>query len=114
MLIVDSILYCLLAIYLDQVFPGEYGPKQSPFFFLKKSFWFPNRSLKVMSRLERNDSMNDYNPDVEELTSDMEEKAIFRIENLTKVYGKGEKAVKAVNNLSFTVYESQISGLLGH
>lgn len=29
----------LLAVYLDSVFPGEYGQRKSPLFFLKPSFW---------------------------------------------------------------------------
>lgn len=114
MLIVDSFLYSLLAIYLDQVIPGEYGPKQSVLFFLKKSFWFPDRAITSNNGLERRDSRYDHNPDIEEITNDMKGKAVIEIEGLTKVYGKGKARVTAVNGLSFSVYESQITGLLGH
>ena len=113
MLILDCILYSVLAIYLDQVIPGEYGPKQSVFFFLKESFWL-NKPNTIMEGLQRSESNYEHNPDVEEIAEDMKGKAVISIENLSKVYGKGKKSVKTVNNLSFTIYESQITGILGH
>ena len=39
MLIVDSILYLLIALYLDAVIPGEFGNRREALFFLKLSFW---------------------------------------------------------------------------
>ena len=39
MLTVDIILYGLLAAYLDNVIPTEYGTRKSPFYFLQPSFW---------------------------------------------------------------------------
>ena len=35
MLLVDCVLYFFLAIYLDQVVPGEFGRTKSPFFCFK-------------------------------------------------------------------------------
>ena len=39
MLIVDTILYLLIAAYLDAVFPGEHGKAKHPLFIFKLSFW---------------------------------------------------------------------------
>ena len=39
MLIVDTILYLLIAAYFDAVFPGEYGEAKHPLFIFKLSFW---------------------------------------------------------------------------
>ena len=39
MLIVDIILYLLIAAYLHAVFPGEYGKAKHPLFIFKLSFW---------------------------------------------------------------------------
>ena len=39
MLIVDGILYFILAIYFENVLPGEYGVAKSPWFFLMPSYW---------------------------------------------------------------------------
>ena len=39
MLIVDIILYFLLALYLDAVIPAEYGQRKPPYFIFMPSFW---------------------------------------------------------------------------
>lgn len=38
---------------------------------------------------------------------------ILRVENLTKVYGKGENEVKAVNNISFSVEKGEFVAIVG-
>lgn len=38
---------------------------------------------------------------------------ILRIENLSKVYGKGETAVKALDNVSFTVRKGEFTAIIG-
>ena len=39
MLLVDSVLYFVLAIYFENVLPGEYGVAKPPWFFLMPSYW---------------------------------------------------------------------------
>ena len=39
MLIVDTILYLLMTVYLKAVFPGEYGKAKHPLFIFQLSFW---------------------------------------------------------------------------
>ena len=39
MLIVDIVLYFLLALYLDAVVPAEYGQRKPPHFIFMPSFW---------------------------------------------------------------------------
>ncbi|XP_072375981.1 cholesterol transporter ABCA5-like, partial [Diabrotica undecimpunctata] len=43
-LLVDIVLYGVLAYYLDNVIPSEYGVKRSPLFCLMPSFWISKRS----------------------------------------------------------------------
>ncbi len=38
---------------------------------------------------------------------------ILRVENLTKIYGKGENKVKALDNLSFTVEKGEFIAIIG-
>ena len=38
---------------------------------------------------------------------------ILRVENLTKIYGKGENEVKAVNNISFSVEKGEFVAIVG-
>ena len=39
----DSILYILLTLYMDKVFPSRYGQRQSPFFLCLPSFWYSKK-----------------------------------------------------------------------
>lgn len=39
MLVVDNIIYALLAWYFNEISPGEYGVPKSKTFFLDKSYW---------------------------------------------------------------------------
>ena len=39
MLLVDTVLYLLLALYFDAVIPGEYGQHRPPYFIFTPSFW---------------------------------------------------------------------------
>uniref|UniRef100_H0XNJ0 ABC transporter domain-containing protein n=1 Tax=Otolemur garnettii TaxID=30611 RepID=H0XNJ0_OTOGA len=45
MLLIDAILYGLLAWYVDAVFPGKYGVPKPWYFFLQSVDWFHSRSL---------------------------------------------------------------------
>ena len=38
---------------------------------------------------------------------------IIKVENLTKVFGSGKKAVKAVNNINFSIKKGEIVSLVG-
>ena len=38
---------------------------------------------------------------------------ILRVENLSKIYGKGEMQVKAIDNVSFTVDEGEFVAIVG-
>lgn len=38
---------------------------------------------------------------------------ILRVENLSKIYGKGENQVKAVDNISFSVEKGEFVAIIG-
>ena len=38
---------------------------------------------------------------------------ILKVENLNKIYGKGENEVKAVNNISFSVQKGEFLAIIG-
>ena len=58
MLLIDSILYFFLAIYLDKVVPGEYGRSQSPFFCFKPSYW-RRKTMNSVSHFQMASTVND-------------------------------------------------------
>lgn len=55
MLIADCILYFLLAIYLDNVLPGEFGRTKSPLFCFLKSYWVDNYTSRTFSNVSMDD-----------------------------------------------------------
>lgn len=38
---------------------------------------------------------------------------ILKVENLSKIYGKGETTVKAIDNISFSVEEGEFVAIIG-
>ncbi|KPJ02763.1 ATP-binding cassette sub-family A member 3 [Papilio xuthus] len=113
MLILDTILYMLIAMYVEKIRPGLYGVPLPWYFPLTKSFWFPNK--KKSAKITMSDGVDkDYNDALLQVVHDEEPKGVpmgICIENLTKIY-KGRK--KAVDNLNLRMYENEITVLLGH
>ncbi|NXG78191.1 ABCAA protein, partial [Baryphthengus martii] len=114
MLIFDSILYMLLAVYFDKVLPGKYGTSEPPFFFLKLSYWMQSRSSsREMPRTAENpeELLGD---DIEPVPSEFLGKEAIRLNNIKKAYEKKDKKGGALRGLSLNIYEGQITALLGH
>lgn len=114
LLALDSMLYLLLAVYLDQVIPGEHGLRRSSFFFLKPSFWL--KQIKNYKELyESNISGNlNFNDMIEPVSSEFQGKEAIRINGVQKSFVKKGETVEALKSLSFDIYEGQITALLGH
>lgn len=111
MLLVDTVIYLLIAWYFEAVFPGEYGiPK--PFYFpFTRSYWFGPKKGSYSVDLESAPVLNSnaMNPDFIE-RDPVGIKAGVQIRDLKKKFGK--KA--AVDGISLSMYEGQITALLGH
>ncbi|CAH1133799.1 unnamed protein product [Ceutorhynchus assimilis] len=103
MLIIDCIVYMLLALYIDVVNPGNYG--------IPRSVFFPFEELwKCYKRKNENLSASASRSFV---LQDVEKANLpkgIQLINLGKVYGK--KPV--VKNLNMDIYQDQITVLLGH
>ncbi|XP_060519226.1 phospholipid-transporting ATPase ABCA3 isoform X2 [Cylas formicarius] len=106
MLAVDSVLYLLIALYIEAVFPGEYGVPQPWYFPFTSSFWC-GRSNQTAVEDFADEAVNEkeyFEKEPRNLH------AGIKIRNLRKAFG--QKA--AVRNLSLNMYEGQITVLLGH
>ncbi|XP_058835896.1 phospholipid-transporting ATPase ABCA3-like isoform X2 [Topomyia yanbarensis] len=110
MLLIDAVFYLLVALYVEQIAPGQFGiPKKWNFIFTinfrssRDSF---NKQRNTLGR-EYFSSHSINNPE-EDLT---EKHAGIKILGLTKVFKGSEVAVK---DLTLNLYEDQISVLLGH
>ncbi|XP_031699079.1 cholesterol transporter ABCA5 isoform X1 [Anarrhichthys ocellatus] len=117
MLVVDCILYLLLAIYLDQVLPGEFGMRRSLVYFLKPSYWSKRRKRYVeVSSVYDTEVKGAPGDDesVEPVSPEFRGKEAIRINNIQKVYKEKDNVVEALRGLTFDIYEGQITALLGH
>uniref|UniRef100_A0A182PES6 ABC transporter domain-containing protein n=1 Tax=Anopheles epiroticus TaxID=199890 RepID=A0A182PES6_9DIPT len=107
MLLVDAVIYLLIALYIEQIMPGEFGIARPWYFPFTKEFWVrkqtPSRDTVLQGQEDA--SRNRY------IEQDPAGYAGVEIKQLRKVY-KGNKA--AVDGLNLRMYENQISVLLGH
>ncbi|XP_067403405.1 cholesterol transporter ABCA5 isoform X2 [Emydura macquarii macquarii] len=114
LLVLDSMFYLLLAVYLDQVIPGEFGLRRPSFFFMKPSFWSKRRrNYKELYESTVNGSLS-FSEMVEPVSSEFQGKEAIRISSVQKTFRKKGETVEALRSLSFDIYEGQITALLGH
>ncbi|XP_047570303.1 phospholipid-transporting ATPase ABCA3-like isoform X2 [Lutra lutra] len=110
MLLFDASLFGLMAWYMDAVFPGRYGVPKPWYFFVQKSYWF-GKALSVKYKEDKQI--------IDTIRSDYFEKepvdlvAGIRIQHLYKEFTVEKDTIVAVKNLTFNVYEGQITVLLG-
>ncbi|XP_043431546.1 retinal-specific phospholipid-transporting ATPase ABCA4 isoform X3 [Prionailurus bengalensis] len=123
MMLLDAALYGLLAWYLDQVFPGNYGTPLPWYFLLQESYWLGGEgcSTREERALEKTEPITEEMEDPEhpEGTHD----SFFErelpglvpgvcVKNLVKIFEPYSRP--AVDRLNITFYENQITALLGH
>ncbi|NWH99750.1 ABCAA protein, partial [Tichodroma muraria] len=115
LLVFDSVLYMLLALYFDKILPGKYGIPDPPLFCLKASYWMRSRrgSTRDVPRASANpeELLGD---DVEPVPPEFLGKEAIRLHNIKKTYKKKDKKTEALRGLSLNIYEGQITALLGH
>ncbi|NWW85031.1 ABCAA protein, partial [Rhynochetos jubatus] len=115
MLVFDSVLYMLLAMYFDKVLPGKYGIPDPPFFCLKPSYWVRSGrgSTREMSRSAVSPEEL-FGDDTEPVPPEFMGKEAIRLNNIKKAFKKKDKKTEALRGLSLNIYEGQITALLGH
>ncbi|NWH66418.1 ABCAA protein, partial [Geococcyx californianus] len=115
MLIFDSVLYMLLAMYFDKVLPGKHGIPDPPFFCLKPLFWVRSKTSSTREMARKTSSPEEpLRDDVEPVPPEFTGKEAIRLNNLRKVYQRKEKKTEALRGLSLNIYEGQITAILGH
>uniref|UniRef100_A0A8C8RLL9 ABC transporter domain-containing protein n=1 Tax=Pelusios castaneus TaxID=367368 RepID=A0A8C8RLL9_9SAUR len=114
-LILDSVLYMLLAIYFDKVLPDKYGMKYPPLFCLKPSYWWKSRRDYAGERPET-DRNREYifNDSMESMSPEFDGKEAIRLSNIKKTYKMKDEKIEALRGLFLNIYEGQITALLGH
>ncbi|XP_015501544.1 ATP-binding cassette sub-family A member 9-like [Parus major] len=115
LLVFDSVLYMLLALYFDKILTGKYGIPEPPLFCLKASYWM--RSRRGSTRDIPSSTANPeelLGDDVEPVPPEFLGREAIRLHNIKKVYKKKDKKTEALRGLSLNIYEGQITALLGH
>lgn len=114
LLLLDALLYGLVAWYVEAVFPGEYGVPQPWYFFILPSYWCSSPRVAFLKEKEDEE-------DAEKASKGefMEEEpaglvAGVKIKRLAKVFKVGNKSKEAVRDLTLNMFEGQITVLLGH
>ncbi|CAG0881515.1 unnamed protein product [Darwinula stevensoni] len=112
MLLADIFIYSVLTGYVDTVRPGKYGLAEPIYFFLKPSFWYPTEKSKSdLGETVRGNSPRRGQYFQEDLRN---RKAGIEIVNLRKVYQTSRGGKVAVDGLSLSACEGDITVLLGH
>nr|ALE60397.1 ATP-binding cassette sub-family A ABCA1 [Plutella xylostella] len=114
MFVLDTILYMMIAMYVEKIRPGRYGVPLPWYFPVTKQFWSSKKSR--IAALNRSTTAADaeYNDALLKVVHDEEPQGVpmgIQATNLTKIYRGGRKAV---DNLNLKVYENEITVLLGH
>ncbi|KAK9876012.1 hypothetical protein WA026_011128 [Henosepilachna vigintioctopunctata] len=120
MMALDTILYGFLAYYLDSVIPSENGVKRGPLFCFSPSFWCGKKPVRdhLVANGGSLASLNtgeDGNVDVEPVSREMKGREAIKIVDLYKSFTHCTKPeIKAINGINLTIYEGQITAILGH
>ncbi|XP_053686915.1 phospholipid-transporting ATPase ABCA3-like [Sabethes cyaneus] len=107
MMLVDAVIYLAIALYVEQVMPGQFGVAKPWNFLFKREYW--GRGSSTEGALLRNGIQRQNSRYFEEEPSSGS--VGVQIKNLRKVF-KGNKV--AVQGLNLRMYENQITVLLGH
>uniref|UniRef100_A0A3B5AYS3 P-type phospholipid transporter n=1 Tax=Stegastes partitus TaxID=144197 RepID=A0A3B5AYS3_9TELE len=109
----DTVLYAVLAWYLDNVFPGQYGIGRPFYFPFLPCYWFnsvaPASEQQKKEEEENQDQDKPKTPFFEAEPADLMKGVC--IQDLVKVFGSC--ITPAVDGLSINFYESQITAFLG-
>jgi ABC-type multidrug transport system ATPase subunit len=111
MLVIDTVLYTLLMLYLDAVFPSEWGTRAHPLFcFIEPVRWWQRRNAGASS--ESLADGRDANGVFE--GTDRSDQPSIRLTGLRKEFEVEGKPFVAVKDMTFDMYEGEVTVLLGH
>nr|XP_012599260.1 ATP-binding cassette sub-family A member 17-like isoform X4 [Microcebus murinus] len=113
MLLLDSFLYCLVAWYVESIFPGKYGTPKPWYFFVLPSYWHGKPIPATQSWLDMRDPVKALKSELfQEEPTDLIKG--IEIQHLRKVFHRGKATHIAVKDLTMNLYRGQITVLLGH
>jgi len=121
MMFIDAFYLAFLTWYVDKIWPSEYGTHEPFYFIVNPYYWgkvFGVSSLPgATSSATTDTSTESINVELvsENLKAQFEEKTCVDIRNLRKEFATPQGINKvAVNGLNLTMFQGQITALLGH
>jgi len=108
MLVIDAFLYLIIALYVEKIFPGDYGVAEKWYYPFTAKFWCNMSEYVGIQDIAANGT--DYVKANFELDP-KNKTAGVQIRGLRKVYDNNKVAVEGLN---LNMYEDQITVLLGH
>lgn len=109
MMLVSSVLYLFIALYVEKIFPGSYGVALKWYFPFTKDFWWPT---KYYSNIEDGHDIGLNGKDKRNYEPYPEGRhAGIQVNGLRKVYTNKKVAVEG---LTMNMFDDQITVLLGH
>ncbi|KAL3533759.1 hypothetical protein ACH5RR_007280, partial [Cinchona calisaya] len=129
MILLDSLIYCAIGLYLDKVLPKENGVRYPWNFMFQKCFWRKRSttdascSVETLNDHHAKEKVNFIGKDVPEsameaISLEMKQQELdnrcIQIRNLHKEFTTKKGSCCAVNSLQLNLYENQILALLGH
>ncbi|KAF2368204.1 ABC transporter-like [Trinorchestia longiramus] len=110
-MMLDAVIYALLAWYIEAVFPGQFGVPQPWNFPFLRSYWLGVEDTGGSAPPSY--SIGAHLPDPDFFEPDPAGQQIgIQIKGLTKVFPRGNKV--AVSNMHLNMYCNQMTVLLGH
>lgn len=129
MLLFDFVVYSFLAWYLDKVMPTEFGVQLKPTFLCSRSYWKRRSGSDGGPATDRSPLLKGGGDggvvdggmgdevdaaDVQAVGPDVAARPGVRIQRLVKEFDGQEGKKTAVDRLTVSMYEGQITALLGH
>jgi len=109
--IFDIFFYAILTWYFDKVWPSKYTAKEKPWFLFTSAYWRGAPAPAAPAESEDMEAAEmTSRANIQPLNPAQEASAAVKVRGLCKTFGE----VRAVNELSLSFANNQISTLLGH
>jgi len=124
-LLINTALYFILGLYLDNIVSNGYGNKKPIYYFLLPSYWFNrNSSIKNKQWIMNTQKKYPSKININELDDDVQKHYRYtcnpesnddpiKIINLRKTFGGGKKKKIAVKNTCLSIGQNKVLALLG-
>ncbi|XP_046683568.1 cholesterol transporter ABCA5-like isoform X3 [Homalodisca vitripennis] len=114
MLCVDILLYTLVTLYLDSVWPSKYGVRKHPLFCFHYFGRYKENTKEDFYEMEATKRVHTPTDNIEEVCEELHSKEAIRLVGLCKTFSSCKKSsVTVLNNINLVMYTGEITAILG-